>query len=127
MLIRKRVVIVAASLGFAGLLGGGVAAASSSSPSPTARPTYVPNHLRTPVQMPLIGSNGKPIIGKSGKPIMITVGGQVPIPPAPPAQYLPSPSNTGALAQSQAHGAKVTIPNETNLQKARRLAPSQAP
>lgn len=122
MTIRGHPRILLATVGLAGLgvaLGAGVASAGSSRPP---KPTYLPS-LAKPTQMELLGSNGKPIIGRNGTPIMVTVGGPIPAPSAPGVAAPPSGAAKSGVGQS----VTVNVPKETDLQKARRIAPSQAP
>jgi hypothetical protein len=120
----KRFIVGFIGVGAMAVTGVGlVAGVASGTPSHAAKPSYVPSNLRTAIQLPLIGANGKPIIGKDGKPIMLSVGGPVPRPSSPPPQ---NPSATSGVQVGGGQGVTVTIPNMPDLQKARQYAPAQA-
>lgn len=124
------------TIGAIGLIaaGGTVVGVLGTSGASASGPPAPPN-LTHPTQMGLLGSNGQPIIGKDGKPIMLTVGGAIPQPPAPgtPA-FRAATANIPQFSAAQIAAAKaqgvgpetVTLPNETDQQKAQRLAPDQA-
>jgi hypothetical protein len=120
---KTRVVIVAASLLAASGAVFGVVAASNPAGAST-RPALPDLSKRT--QMVLLGNSGKPILGKTGKPIKLTVGGPPAPPPRPP--ILQRPLTQAEVEQAATAGpVTITIPKETDQQKAQRLAPDQAP
>lgn len=79
-------------------------------------------------EMKVSGRDGKPIIGANGKPITVNVGRIPPLPP-PPSEVLgdrPPLTPEQVRAASEAPPHMVSIPAETDAEKARRLAPGQA-
>ncbi len=125
-------------------VGGSIAAtglgasASSTHPPGHTRPALpgqpippAPPRLNAAHKMMLVGRNGKPIIGKSGRPIMVTVGGPPPALPQPgSARFKAIHSHQKPLSAAQRVAAtgpvEITIPQQSDQQKAEQLAPNQA-
>lgn len=123
--IRVGAVCVVAIVGIA------FAALTSGPAGAAGRPK--PPDLSHPTKLVLLGRNGQPIIGKSGKPIMLTIGGPPPVPPAPGSAAFTKlfgaqkPLTPDEVQQALNSGPVViSIPNYTDQEKARALAPSQA-
>jgi hypothetical protein len=107
------------------LIGSGMAGAGAT--GRPARPTSVPT-FTGPTEMILSGRDGRPIIGRDGKPIKVPVGVVAPSPPPPTdiagAQVDLTPDQIAAALHSPP--VTVILPEESDQQKARRLAPGQA-
>lgn len=129
---RRRMKRMVVGLAGAITAGGALLGIGMTSSAGASTPPAIPN-LSKPTSVILSGHNGKPIIGKNGQPIRITVGGRVPMPPAPgspafnAAQAGVKPLTSAQLNKMpNVQPEQIQVPVETDQQKAQRLAPNQA-